>query len=77
MVTIVSRTPQGCKEKVYYYHKTYRVKIDPSKTGKGRGSGPSKVISDDIYFRKAEERLEAVKKAQKPKSLLPKEIIEL
>lgn len=61
MASIVSRMPKGCKEPVYYYHHTYRVKLDPTSIGKGPGSGPSKVVSEDFYLGTAEEVYNKVK----------------
>lgn len=49
MATIVPR--RRGTEIYYYYHAAQRVKISPSdQGGKGRGSGPSKVVSQDIYL---------------------------
>src|SRR3972149_5112813 len=43
--------PEIKKGKRYYYAgTTYRVKIDPSNSGKIRGSGKSKVITEKIYL---------------------------
>jgi len=57
MPSIVSRKPHGCTQPVYYYHRTYRVKLNPDCSGKGPGSGPSKVKSEDVYLGTAEDIL--------------------
>lgn len=61
--SIVARKPKGCTKPVYYYHRTFRVKLDPTSTGKGPGSGPSRVLSEDIYLGTAEEILARVRSA--------------
>jgi len=53
MATIVAR--RRGTETYYYYHAAQRVKISPSdQGGKGRGSGPSKVVTQDIYLGSAD-----------------------
>lgn len=49
--------PRG-RRRYYYYSRSYRVKIDPSATGKTKGSGKSRVISDQVYLGTAEEVLQ-------------------
>ena len=46
----------------YYYHENHRVKVAVSdRGGKGKGSGPSRVVSKAIYLGTAEAILEAVR----------------
>ncbi|MEM3486238.1 MAG: IS1634 family transposase [Candidatus Methanomethyliaceae archaeon] len=53
MATIVAR--RRGTETYYYYHVAQRVKVSPSdQGGKGRGSGPSKVVTKDIYLGSAD-----------------------
>ena len=73
MATIVRRQPRGCPEPVYYYHETYRVKINPSDKGKGPGSGKSKVKSRDVYLGTAKQILEKIQAGQRPQEVSKKE----
>ncbi|PSR22498.1 MAG: hypothetical protein C7B45_06670 [Sulfobacillus acidophilus] len=50
MATIVVKHIPGMKEPVYYYQRSYRVKLHPSDAGKGPGSGPSRVKTETIYL---------------------------
>ena len=50
------------QETYYYYHAARRVKVSPSdRGGKGPGSGPSRVVSEDIYLGTADAVLKAVR----------------
>jgi len=73
MPSLVRRQPKGCPEPVYYYHETYRVKVDPSQKGKGPGSGKSKVKSRDIYLGTATQILKKIQKGQRPQEVSKKE----
>lgn len=44
----------------YYYSRSYRVKIDPEAKGKTKGSGKSKVVSQQIYLGTAETLLHKI-----------------
>ena len=44
--------------KYYYYSRSRRVKIDPNASGKTKGSGKSKVVTEQIYLGTAEDVLE-------------------
>ncbi len=66
--TIIARK-RGNK-KYYYYSRSYRVKIDPNAKGKTRGSGKSKVVTEQIYLGSAEDIVRLTKEAkehQEPK----------
>jgi transposase len=59
------------QETYYYYHAAHRVKISPSdRGGKGPGSGPSRVVSEDIYLGTADAVLKAVREG--PKKIAPR-----
>ena len=45
----------------YYYRHSRRIKLDGSQDGKARGSGPSRVITRNIYLGKAEDIVRKVK----------------
>jgi transposase len=45
---------QRGSKRYYYYSRSYRVKIDPVAQGKGKGSGKSKVVNEQIYLGTAE-----------------------
>ena len=63
MATIVARRPHPNGEVHYYYHSAHREKISPSDRGqRGPGSGPSKVVSQDIHLGTADSILNAIKK---------------
>ena len=64
MATIIPKK-QG-KRTYYYYHETYRVKINKNHSGKTPGSGKSKVCTTRIYLGSAKQVLEAVKNGRKP-----------
>jgi transposase len=64
MGTIISRK-QG-NNTYYFYHETYRQKISPTDSGKGRGSGKSKVCSRTIYLGTAEKILASVQEKRTP-----------
>jgi transposase len=55
LATIIARRVKGMKEPVYYYHRTFRVKLSPADSGKGPRSGPSRVKTEDIYLGTAEQ----------------------
>jgi len=69
MASIVRRQPKGCPEPVYYYHETYRVKVNPSDKGKKPGSGKSKVRSRDIYLGTAKQVLAKIQNGQRPQEV--------
>ena len=50
----------------YYYQRTWREKIDPSNSGKTRGSGKSRVRTESHYLGTARVILEKVKGGQEP-----------
>lgn len=55
----------------YYYHRTgYRVKIDPTKSKKKRGSGKSKVCVTSVYLGTAEDILKRKQEKREPKSVI-------
>ena len=59
MATIVAR--KRGQKLCYYFHETYRVKISPSDRSsqdKRRGSGPSRVVTREVYLGTAERLLE-------------------
>lgn len=62
--SITSKTTGG--RKYYYFHKTYRTKVNPSQKGKTRGSGKSKVITEEVYLGTAETILRKIKENQRP-----------
>jgi transposase len=45
----------------YYYQHTYREKINPNHSGKIKGTGKSKVITESVYLGTARDILEAIK----------------
>ena len=45
----------------YYYRHSQRIKLDGSLGGKARGSGPSRVVTKNIYLGKAEDIVRRVK----------------
>jgi len=45
---------QRGSRRYYYYSCPYRVKLDPNAKGKGKGSGKSRVVNDQIYLGTAE-----------------------
>ena len=61
--TIIARK-RGNK-KYYYYSRSYRVKIDPNATGKVKGSGKSKVVTQQVYLGTAEDILKLIEEAKK------------
>lgn len=73
MASLVKRQPPGCPEPVYYYHETYRVKVNGQGKGKGPGSGKSKVRSRDVYLGTARQVLEKLRRAQQPQEIDAKE----
>ena len=54
---------QGSR-RYYYYSRSFRVKLDPASSGKGRGSGKSRVVTEQIYLGSAEEVLEKLQQPQ-------------
>jgi hypothetical protein len=46
----------------YYYHESYRVKVNPSDVGKTRGTGKSRVVTDEEYLGTAETIRRKVRK---------------
>lgn len=55
MGRIVARKKDG--HTYYSYIRTYRVKVDQSQSGKTRGSGKSKVVTESVYLGTADEML--------------------
>ena len=49
------------KQYVYYYRHSHRVKLDGERQGKTRGSGPSKVITQNIYLGTPEKIVQQIK----------------
>lgn len=49
------------KKYCYYYRHSYRIKLDSSGGGKTRGSGPSRVVTQNIYLGKAEDIVRKIK----------------
>ena len=49
--------------KYYYYSRSRRVKIDPNASGKTKGSGKSKVVTEQVYLGTAEDVLKKLSKA--------------
>jgi transposase len=57
------------KRRYYYYVRSYRVKLDPDAEGKTRGTGKSKVVSNQTYLGTAEDvlsKLSAQSEIQEP-----------
>lgn len=50
----------------YYYQRTYREKIDPTDSGKTRGSGRSRVKTESVYLGSAASILKRLKETQEP-----------
>jgi len=73
LASIVKRQPVGCPRPIYYYHETFRVKVDPEASGKGPRSGKSVVKSRDIYLGTAEEVLKKCTAGQLPQDLSKRE----
>lgn len=73
LASIVKRQPGGCPRPIYYYHETFRVKIDPEASGKGPRSGKSVVKSRDIYLGTAEEVLKKCTAGQLPQEVSKRE----
>ena len=69
MASIVKRQPKGCPEPVYYYHETYRVRVDDPEPGKKA----SKVKSKDVYLGTASQVLEKIRNGQRPQTVRVKE----
>ncbi|SFM73611.1 hypothetical protein [Thermodesulforhabdus norvegica] len=59
--TIIARKRGNRK----YYSRSYRVKVDPNATGKTRGSGKSKVVTQQVYLGTAEDILKLIEEARK------------
>lgn len=66
MPTITAKTKKNSKSKYYYYTHSYRVKNDPTTTGKTKGSGKSRVITEEVYLGTAEELLRKFHSNQEP-----------
>ncbi|OGW16598.1 MAG: hypothetical protein A3G93_14315 [Nitrospinae bacterium RIFCSPLOWO2_12_FULL_45_22] len=45
----------------YYYRHSQRIKLDGSQDGKGPGSGPSRVVTTNIYLGNAENIVRKLK----------------
>jgi hypothetical protein len=45
----------------YYYRHSRRIKLSESDEGKTRGSGPSRVVTINIYLGKAEDIVRKIK----------------
>jgi transposase len=69
VATIVARRVKGMKEPAYYYHRSYRVKVSPADTGKGPGSGPSRVRTEDVYLGTAEDIRAKCRQAPTPQTI--------
>lgn len=61
---IYSKTIKGIV--YYYYQKSWREKSDPSSSGKGRGSGPSRVRTRSIYLGTADSILQKLQSSPAP-----------
>ena len=48
----------------YYYQRTYREKIDPSDSGKTKGSGKSRVKTESVYLGSAASILKRLREAE-------------
>ncbi len=66
MGTIVRKHFAHTKKDVYYYKRSYRVKVDPTAQGKGPGSGRSQVKTEEVYLGTAEDIVERTREGQKP-----------
>lgn len=69
LASIVKRQPKGCPQPVYYYHETYRVRVDSPVPGKKA----SKVKSKDVYLGTASQILEKIRNGQSPQRVSVKE----
>ncbi len=56
---------QRGKHRYYYYSRSHRVKLDPGASGKTRGSGKSRVVSEQVYLGTAEDVLQKLRSQQK------------
>jgi hypothetical protein len=45
----------------YYYRHSRRIKLDNFQAGKARGSGPSRVVTQNIYLGNAEDIVKKIK----------------
>lgn len=45
----------------YYYRHSWRIKVDDSQEGKTRGSGPSRVMTQNVYLGKAGDIVRKIK----------------
>ena len=75
MATIVAR--KRGKTKCYYFHETFRVKLSPTDQRAGdkrRGSGPSRVVTKEVYLGTAEHILQTVRdRGGKPLRISPRQ----
>jgi len=59
--------PREIRGKVYYYaQRSRREKIDPTRKGKAKGSGKSRVRSDTVYLGSAESIVERLQATRRP-----------
>ena len=66
--------PQKNGKNTYFYaSRTYRVKLDKNSTGKIKGSGKSKVVSEKIYLGTAQAIVDKFLKSPKPQKVKSKE----
>jgi transposase len=66
--------PKRIKNHVYYYYQeTYRVKIDPSRSGKTKGSGRSKVCTKSVCLGTAQSVYERLTKLRRPIEVVHRE----
>ena len=75
MATIVAR--KRGKKTCYYYHETFRVKVSPADRSAGdkrRGSGPSRVVTREVYLGTPERILERLQvQAGRPLVIRPRQ----
>ena len=67
MATIIKRTIGG--RDYYYYTRSYRVKDSPKANGKARGSGKSRVRTEQIYLGTAEDVIRRIQSQQSPEKV--------
>lgn len=74
MGTIVRKKYPHTKKDVYYYKRSFRVKVDPTALGKGPGSGRSQVKTEEVYLGTAEDILRKTSENQKPQAVRTRDL---
>jgi len=68
MAGTIQKKTQG-KKVYYYYHESYRQKINPKDRGNIRGTGKSRVVSIDYYLGTSKDIYEKYKNFEEPVSV--------